>query len=99
MSGYTIGGVLSQLTSNQVISDGTIGSNVDWHPVAYFSRKMIPAETRYETHDGELLAIVEAFKTWRHYLEGCKHEVLILTDHNNFCCFMDTKSLSSRQVR
>ena len=60
---------------------------------------MIPAETRYETHDGELLAIVEAFKTWRHYLEGCKHEVLVLTDHNNLRRFMDTKSLSSRQVR
>ena len=99
VSGYVIGGVLSQLTSNQVILDRTIGSNVDWHPVAYFSRKMIPAETRYETHDGELLAIVEAFKTWRHYLEGCKHEVLVLTDHNNLRRFMDTKSLSSRQVR
>ena len=60
---------------------------------------MIPAKTRYETHDGELLAIVEAFKTWHHYLEGCKHEVLVLTDHNNLRCFMDTKSLSSRQVR
>ena len=59
---------------------------------------MIPAETRYETHNGELLAIVEAFKTWRHYLEGCKHEVFILTDHNNLRRFMDTKSLSSRQV-
>ena len=60
---------------------------------------MIPAETRYETHDAELLAIVEAFKTWRHYLEGCKHEVLVLTDHNNLRRFMDTKSLSSHQVR
>ena len=70
-----------------------------WHPVAFFSRKMIPAETRYETHNGELLAIVEAFKTWQHYLEGCKHKVLVLTDHNNLRRFMDTKSLSSRQVR
>ena len=60
-SGYAIGGVLSQLTSDD---------SGRWHPVAFFSRKMIPAETRYETHDGELLAIVEAFKTWRHYLEG-----------------------------
>ena len=60
---------------------------------------MIPAKTRYKTHDSELLAIVEAFKTWRHYLEGCKHEVLVLTDHNNLRRFMDTKSLSSRQVR
>ncbi len=89
-SGYTIGGILSQLTlydSNQ------------WHPVAFFSRKMILTETWYETHNGELLAIVETFKTWRHYLEGCKHKVLILTDQNNLQHFMDTKSLSSKQVR
>ena len=60
---------------------------------------MIPAETRYKTHDSELLAIVEAFKTWWHYLEGCKYEVLVLTDHNNLYQIMDIKSLSSRQVR
>ena len=60
---------------------------------------MIPAKTQYETHDGELLAIVKAFKTCRHYLESCKHEVLVLTDHNNLHHFMDTKSLSSQQVR
>ena len=92
-SGYAIGGVLSQLTSDHLTSN-----QGQWHPVAYFSRKMIPAETWYKTHDGELLAIVEAFKTWRHYLEGCKHEVLVLTDHNNLHQFMNTKSLSSRQV-
>ncbi len=57
---------------------------------------MILVETRYETHDGELLAILEVFKTWRHYLEGCKHEVLVLTDYNNLQRFMDTKSLSSK---
>ena len=60
---------------------------------------MISAEIRYETHDSKLLAIVKVFKTWRHYLEGYKHEVFVLTDHNNLCRFMDTKSLSSRQVR
>ena len=99
-SGYAIGDVLSQLASGTspdgVVTKTDLGQ---WHPVAFFSRKMIPAETRYETHDGELLAIVEAFKTWRHYLEGCKHEVLVLTDHNNLRRFMDTKGLSSRQVR
>ena len=89
-SGYAIGGVLSQLTSD---------NSGRWHPVAFYSRKMIPAETRYETHDGELLAIVEAFKTWRHYLKGCKHKVLVLTNHNNLRRFMNIKSLSSRQVR
>ena len=58
VSGYAIGGVPSQLTSNQKISDKKSGLNVNWHPMAYFSRKIIPAETCYETHDGELLAIV-----------------------------------------
>ena len=60
---------------------------------------MISAETRYETHNAELLAIGKAFETWRHYLEACKHKVLVLTDHNNLRRFMDTKSLSSRQVK
>ena len=89
-SDYAIGRVLSQQNSDN------LGS---WHLVAFFSRKMIPAETRYETHDGELLAIVEAFKTWRHYLKRSQHEVLVLTDYNNLRRFMETKSLSSRQVR
>ena len=86
-SGYAIGGILSQLTSDQVTLDfepnPTKKSDFgQWHPVAYFSRKMIPAESWYKTQDAELLAIVEAFKIWRHYLEGCKHKVLILTNHN-----------------
>ena len=90
VSGYAIGGVLSQLTSD---------NSSRWHLVAFFSHKIIPAETRYETHDCELLAIIEAFKTWRYYLKGSRHKVLVLTDHNNLRRFMDIKSLSSRQVR
>ena len=87
-SDYAIGGMLSQLID--------LGR---WHPIVYYSWKMIPVKTWYKTHNGELLAIIEAFKTWRHYLEDCKHEVLVLTNHNNLCRFMETKSLSSRQVR
>ena len=60
---------------------------------------MIPAKTWYETYDGELLATVEAFKTWQHYLKGCKHKDLMLINYINLRRFMDTKSLSSRQVR
>ena len=90
VSGYAIGGVLSQLTSDN------FGR---WHLVAFFSQKIIPAKTRYETHDGKFLAIVEAFKTWRHYLEGSWHKVLMLTNYNNLCRFINTKSLSSKQVR
>ena len=87
--GYAMGGILSQLTSDN------LGR---WYPVAFFSRKMILVETRYETHDGELLAILEAFKTWKHYLKDCKPEVFIPTDHDNLQRFIDMKNLSSRQV-
>ena len=87
MSGYTIGGVLSQLTNSS-----------QWHPVTYYSQKMILAKTWYKTHVGELLAIIKAFKTWQHYLEDCKHKVLILGNHDNFYRIMQTKSLSSCQV-
>ena len=70
-----------------------------WHPIAFLSRKLIPAECNYEVHDKELLAIVESFKHWRHYLEGATHEVLVLTDHHNLKKFMETTRLSPRQVR
>ena len=90
VSSYVIGRVLNQLTSDN------LGW---WHSVAFFFQKMILAGTRYETHDGELWAIVEAVMTWKHYLEGFQHEVLMLTDHNNLWQFLDTKYLSSKQVR
>ena len=88
-SGYAISRVPSQLT---------LDNSDQWHPVAFYLQKMISAETWYKTYDGELLPIVVAFKTWRHYLKGCKHEVLVLNNHNNLRRLMDSKSLSSRQV-
>ena len=59
---------------------------------------MIPAETQYNMHDGKFLAIIKVFNTWRYYLKGCKHKVLVLIDHNNLRRFMNTKSLSFQQV-
>ena len=81
---------------DKVVTKTNLGQ---WHPIAFFLRKMISAKTWYETHNGKFLAIIKIFKIWRHYLESCKHKVLILTDQNNFCCFMDIKNLSSKQVR
>ena len=60
---------------------------------------MLPAERNYEAHDAELLAIVEGFKPWRHYLEGTALTVLVLTNHNNLKKFMETIRLSGRQIR
>ena len=65
-----------------------------WHPVAFYSWKMIPAECNYETHNMELLAIVAVFKHWRHYLEGARHTITVLTDHANLTPFMNVKELT-----
>lgn len=55
---------------------------------------MILIETWYETYNRELLVIVEAFQTWRHYLKGYKYKVFVLTNYNNLQKFIDIKSLS-----
>ena len=92
---YAIGGVVSQLTfrtnPNGIVTKADLSQ---WHLVAFFSRKMILIETQYRTHNGKLLAIIKAFKTWYHYLEGYKHKVPVFTAYNNLCCFIDTKNLS-----
>ena len=69
---YAISKVFSQLTSEGL-----------WHTVTFFSHMIIPAEIKYKMHNGELLAILKVFKTWKHYLEGSQHKVLMLTNHNN----------------
>ena len=69
-----------------------------WHPVAYYSQEIILAKTYYKTHNTELLAIVEAFKNWYHYLEGYQYKVLVLINRNNLRQFINMKSLSFCQV-
>ena len=49
------------------------------HAIAYFSRALRGAESRYSTVELECLAIVESLKRFRHYLIGRSFN--ILTDH------------------
>ena len=51
------------------------------HPVAFFSRKMLPAETNYPVHDKEMLAIISTLKEWPHYLMNSHYPVVIRLDH------------------
>ena len=71
--GYVIGDVPSQFVfgtrPNEVLTKTDLSQ---WHLVAFFFRKMIPAKRQSETYNGKIIAIVKAFKTWCHYLEGCK---------------------------
>ena len=87
-SDYVIAGVISQRGP-----DGLL------HPVAFFSRKMNPAQCNYEIYDKELLAIVECFENWRPELEGTPLPIQVLTDHKSLEYFMSTKKLTRRQAR
>ena len=69
------------------------------HPIAFHSRTFSAPELNYDVHDKELLAIFEAFKIWRHYLEGPTHPIDVVTDHKNLEYFATTKILTRRQVR
>lgn len=86
-SDYAIAGILSHE------EDGRL------HPIAFMSRKMLPAELNYEIHDKEMLAIVSSFKEWRHYLEGTTLTVKVYTDHRSLEYFTTSKQLNRRQAR
>ena len=70
----------------------------DVHPIAFHSRTFSDTELNYDIHDKELLAIFDAFKLWRHYLEGSTFPIDVFTDHKNLEYFSTTKILSRRQV-
>ena len=78
---------------------GAIGTEKHWKPVAFHSRKFAGPQIRWDTHDKELWAIVECFRTWRHYFEYAPDTIRVLTDHHNLKYFMTTKSLTPKQAR
>ena len=68
-------------------------------PIAYLSKKMLDAETRYPIHEQELLAIIVALKAWRHYLMGARFTITIMSDHKSLTQFKTQPLLSGRQAR
>jgi hypothetical protein len=80
---YALGVYLSQLSS-----DGKL------RLVAYHARKFLIAEVNYSTSDKELLAIVDALKYWKYYLEGTTHKIKVFSDYKNLRNFTTTKELN-----
>ena len=56
-------------------------------------------ELRYNTPDAELLAIVEAFRKWRHYLAYILYSIEVLTDYLNHCYLTTKTKLNGREAR
>ena len=86
------GGILSQAYESRT-------GRTLWKPVAFFSRKFQKEQRNYGTGDQEMLAIIMAFKEWRHYLDAPAHRTIVVSDHEALQSFMTTKSLQGRQVR
>ena len=71
----------------------------DMAVIAYFSKKLKPAETRYSAFDKELLAVYLAIKHFRHFVEGRTFH--ILTDHKplTFALTLQSSNHFPRQTR
>ncbi|MBW0526340.1 hypothetical protein O181_066055, partial [Austropuccinia psidii MF-1] len=78
-SDYALKAVLSQV------------SDSGKHPIAFDSRKLLPAELNYEIHDKELLGIVWALKHWRAFLLSISSPFEVLTYHSSLPFFMSSK--------
>ena len=67
-SDHHVGAVLQQLAPGR-----------GWWPLAFFSQKLSPAQSRYSAFDRELLAAVSGIRHFRFQLEGRLFH--LLTDH------------------
>ena len=67
------------------------------HPVAYYSRKLLPRETHYATVEKECLAVVSGVKFFRVYLEGTKFTVE--TDHRSLEYLQRMRETNGRLTR
>jgi hypothetical protein len=86
-SDFAVGGILSQKQGEDI------------RPIAFYSRKMTPAEINYEIHDKELLAIIVCLYQWRSLLLSNSHPIDIRTDHRNLVYFTSAQKLNRRQAR
>ena len=87
MSDFALGSILSQP-----------GEDGQTHPIAFHSRKFTVSEINYEVHDKELLAVVDSFEQWHHFLKGSPHQVIIHSDHKNLTYFQTARVLNRRQA-
>ena len=84
-SGYALGGTLMQKMKGLL------------HLVAYFSKKLNPAESNYPIHDKEILAIIRCICEWHTELVGQHFEVW--SDHRNLAYFRKKQHPEERQMR
>jgi hypothetical protein len=86
-----MGAVLLQFHGKE--EDATHG----WRPVAFFSKKFSPAQTRYTTIERECLGVLLAVEKFRPYVEGI--DFYVESDHRSLMWLFSLKSPSARLQR
>ena len=66
-------------------------------PVAFYSKKLTHAESRYHVTDRELMGVYLGCMKWRHYLHG--NMCHIYTDHGPLVYIFVQPHLNARQAR
>ena len=80
-------------------SDVGVGAvlSQDSHPISYFSEKLSKAKLRYSNYDGELYAVVQSLRFWRHYL--LHNDFTLYSDHDALRFLHSQKKLSARHAK
>lgn len=87
-SGWASGAVLKQQDENG-----------EWHPCGYISQMFNPTERRYHVYERELLAVIRAVKTWRHFCDPQGLPTEIICDHENLTRWRKPQLLSGKQAQ
>ncbi|GAA5880157.1 hypothetical protein JCM1840_007633 [Sporobolomyces johnsonii] len=86
-SDYALGSVLSQRHAYGKL-----------YPIAFRSRRFDKAKLNYKVHNKELLAIVDACRIFRPYLEYVSVPTKVFSDHANLRYFFTSGVLNHRQA-
>ncbi|KAG5719155.1 hypothetical protein E4T56_gene11827 [Termitomyces sp. T112] len=70
-----------------------------WHPVAFYSKSLNAVECNYKIYNKKMLAIIQSFEEWQHFLEGVWHKFEVWMDYKNFKYFQTAKKLNCQQAQ
>ena len=80
-------------------SDQGVGSVLSQggRPIAFFSKRLNPAQSRYTTGEKELMAVVLSLEHFRHLVDG--RRTVVNTDHRNLLTALTRPRMNARMIR
>ncbi|MCO5577599.1 hypothetical protein L7F22_031430 [Adiantum nelumboides] len=95
--------VLPDLSKSFVVQCDACGNSIgvvlmqNGRVVAYESRILSDTEKTYQIYEKELLAVIHALSSWKHYLLGA--DFVVQTDHQTLRYFLTQAKLSEQHMR